>query len=104
MVDMDDISDESTGDTNLVGAGWDPEYHIKPNLLQRVHLHLSEEDSVGWNWKAEELLEELDSRLKDKDLPPRLKKVYIGLKLELLARLSVYWQGSNLMQFQRHGW
>lgn len=53
-------------------------------LIERTRLHLSQPYTLGWDWTAEALIEELTAQLQDAGLPARLREVYTSLKLDLL--------------------
>lgn len=53
-------------------------------LIERTRLHLNQPYTLGWDWTAEALIEELTAKLQDAALPARLREVYTSLKLDLL--------------------
>lgn len=53
-------------------------------LIERVRYHLKQPYTLGWDWTAEALIEELTAKLQDAGLPTRLREVYTSLKVDLL--------------------
>lgn len=53
-------------------------------LTERIKYHLKQPYTLGWDWTADALIEELTAKLQDTGLPGRLREVYTSLKLELL--------------------
>lgn len=58
-------------------------------LIEKVKLHLSDDSigSIGWNWKAEELIETLKEKMAEPHLPPRLKQIYLSYTFQLIDHL-----------------
>jgi hypothetical protein len=55
-------------------------------ITERVKYHLRTPMTLGWDWVRDALIEELTAKCQSADLPPRLRELYVSLKIDLVLQ------------------